>query len=442
MADPNDPNDVVLSQVPGEGGAGSISAVQPLPDDSNPNGQPQTDPITGVNFNGQSIYDINQNMVNNPSLPVGTKVNPVLQTTNPDELLKNTTNQNVNTATNSTVNSNPNTTASKVNTAQLQSQEADTMSKATYDPTAQALSQTETVLGAHGSVSALSTVQAQLGQLMDFDPNTAPAWAKGASAMANDQLAARGMGASSIAGATITQAIMQAGLPIATADAETYAKMDLANLNDDQQAVMQTAQNRQQSMLSDQAAINAAKQFNAQNQTQVAEFFSNLMSATDQFNVNQANAMQQQSNQLHSNEATTNATLATQVSQYNATAANDMQKFYDSNQLIVDQSNASWRRNVNTANTTAINTANQLNAANLLSISTTAQNNLWQAARDNASWVHTDSESAKDRAANMAIAVFNQQSFVSNMNTEQQNAFFASLGSFGLDLFKGLVSKP
>ena len=50
----------------------------------------------------------------------------------------------------------------------------------------------------------------------------------------------------------------------------------MANLNNNQQTSLANLQIRKQSLFSDQAATNAASQFNAQSQAQTDQFFSNL----------------------------------------------------------------------------------------------------------------------------------------------------------------------
>lgn len=412
-----------------------------------------TDPITSIKTD---IYGETSDMVNNPSLPVGAVVNPVLQHDSLDEFLNNITpvaaqQGTAGTATAGTVSADLNTTAQQTNTDQISQEQQQAQQGATYTADANAVANTQQGTAAQGTVSDLATVRGQLGLLMgDLSSGNAP-WATTAMATAEDTLASRGMGASSIAGSAITQSIMDAGIKIGTQDAQTYAQMDLTNLNNEQQMAIQNTQNRQQSMLSDQAATNAAAQFNAQNSTQVATFFANLMSAADQFNVNQANSMTQSTNTLKSQQAVSqaqfdtqasvaNAQNATAISQFNAQQANDMQKFYDGNQLIVDQSNAQLRRDTNTANTAAENTANQLNAANTLEISNTAMNNIWQATRDNASWVFQASQNEQDRAANLAIAAFNRDTSFDLLNQTTQNDVLGSLGQFAFDLFKGKVT--
>ena len=65
-----------------------------------------------------------------------------------------------------------------------------------------------------------TTVSGELDTLMqDFDGGKTPAWAAGAMRAANAAMAARGLGASSLAGMAVVQAAMESALPIAQMDA-------------------------------------------------------------------------------------------------------------------------------------------------------------------------------------------------------------------------------
>jgi len=66
--------------------------------------------------------------------------------------------------------------------------------------------------------------------------------------------------------------------------------MDMANLSNTQQANMFNAQQRIQSLFTDQASENASRQFNATSQNQVDQFFSQLGQQANQFNATQVNA--------------------------------------------------------------------------------------------------------------------------------------------------------
>jgi hypothetical protein len=363
---------------------------------------------------------------------------------------------------------------------------------------------TEQVEAAQATPSQQATVQGQLAQLTaNFDAKNPPAWAAGALRSATQQMAARGLGASSIAGQAIVQATIEAALPVAQADARTFAafetqnlsnrqqramlaaqqraefmgmeftqefqarvqnaarisdianmnftaeqqiqlenskvantvnlqnlsnsqamvmaeaaalaQLDTSNLNNRQQSAVQNAQafmqrdmanlsNRQQtelfksqqriqSILTDQAATNAARQFNASSENQVVQFFANLANQTNQFNASQANAQSQ-----------FNAGQRNTVERFNAEIANQRDQFNAQNQLVIAQSNAQWRREIATADTAAVNRANELNATNVLNISKQAYDNLWTYYADTMEFAWKSAENELDRLNSMAIA--------------------------------------
>lgn len=393
-------------------------------------------------------------MVNNPTLPVGGAVTPALQKSNPNEFLNDLDPKTGNMAQ-ATQAAAPapieagQGTAVAQDKSQVIADKNAAMADSGYDA-AQVGTNTPQGTAVKGTVQDKATMKGQLTDLMAGDVKNA-AWAKGAVQAAEEAMAARGLGASSIAGEAITRAIMDAGIKVAEFDAMRYAEMDITNLNNEQQTMLENVKMRHQSMLSDQAAVNAARQFNAQNKTQVAQFFSNLMATIDKSNVEQANAMAQfnaaqrtqasiagAQNTTQTNIA--NAQVASEISKFNAESANTMSRFYTENQLLIDQSNAEWRRGINTANTAATNTANQINALNTLEISNTAMNNIWMASRDSASWLHQASQNDKDRAANLSIAAFNRDTQFDLMDADLKNQFLESLGSFAFDIFRNKVA--
>ena len=363
---------------------------------------------------------------------------------------------------------------------------------------------TEQVESAQATPSQQATVQGQLAQLTtNFDAKNPPAWAAGALRSATAAMAQRGLGASSLAGQAIVQATIEAALPVAQADARTFAafetqnlsnrqqramlaaqqradfmgmeftqefqarvqnaakisdianmnftaeqqvqlensriantvnlqnlsnsqamvmaeaaalaQLDTSNLNNRQQAAVQNAQafmqrdmanlsNRQQtelfksqqriqSILTDQAATNAARQFNASSENQTNQFFANLANQTNQFNASQANAQSQ-----------FNAGQRNTVERFNAEIANQRDQFNAQNQLVIAQSNAQWRREIATADTAAVNRANELNATNVLNISKQAYDNLWTYYADTMEFAWKSAENELDRMNSMAIA--------------------------------------
>ena len=96
---------------------------------------------------------------------------------------------------------------------------------------------------AQGQVSNLSTVKGQLESLFSAiqEGEELPAWAAPAVRKVTAIMQQRGLGASSMAAAAITQAVYESAVPIAAADAKTYATVDLQNLSNQQQTALQNA---------------------------------------------------------------------------------------------------------------------------------------------------------------------------------------------------------
>lgn len=336
-------------------------------------------------------------------------------------------------------------------------------------------------------------VQDEMSDLMqDFQSGKTPTWAAGAMRAANAAMAARGLSASSMAGMAITQAAMEAALPIAQmdasnkqqmallkaeqrasfmgmefdqnfqtkvknaariseianinfsaeqqialenarmaqtvdlanlsnrqakvmADAATMSQIDMANLNNRQQANVQNAQaflqmdlanldNAQQmtmfkaretanSILSDTAAENASRQFNAASQNQTDQFFANLGAQVNQFNAEQMNAIKR------FNAGETNA-----LAQFNAAQENAREQFNAQNHLVVAQANAQWAQSVTTAANAAANQANRDAALAANNLTTTAYNNAIQRERDLLAWAWQSGENQADREKAIAVA--------------------------------------
>jgi hypothetical protein len=103
----------------------------------------------------------------------------------------------------------------------------------------------EQIQAAEATPSKKATVAGQLeGLMQQFDNGQTPPWAAGAMRSATQMLAARGLGASSLAGQAVIQAAMEAALPIAQADAATMASFEAQNLSNRQQRAMLAAQQR------------------------------------------------------------------------------------------------------------------------------------------------------------------------------------------------------
>ena len=229
--------------------------------------------------------------------------------------------------------------------------------------------------------------------------------------------------------AAIQNAVATAQLDLATVDqrtklsvqnAQAFLQMDMQNLANDQQMRVVQSQIDQQKMLSDQAAENASRQFNATSENQTNQFLTNLstqvnlnnaqrMDAMNQFNTSQANAAAAQDANRRADIEKFNAQLVTQIDQYNSQQEFQRQQFNASNALAIEQSNVQWRRQANTINTAAQNAINQQNAQNAFNLSNQALSNLWQELRDQADYDFKTVDNEEQRKTALYVAALGNE---------------------------------
>jgi hypothetical protein len=190
-----------------------------------------------------------------------------------------------------------------------------------------------------------------------------------------------------------------------------------------------------QSLFTDQAAENAARQFNATSQAQTDQFFASLANATSQFNASQANAQGQ-----------FNAGQSNTMNKFVAEVQNQREQFNAKNRLIIDQNNAQWRREIATADTVAINRANELNASALLNMSDAAYKNLWQYYSDSMEWAWNSAENEQERWNRLALQQMKDDNTIklADMKSDYQSstAFGKLIGTMftgGNKIFGSLV---
>jgi len=336
------------------------------------------------------------------------------------------------------------------------------------------------MVAAQEDITALppeATVQGQLANISQAiqqsvdEGKPLPAYAQGAKRIVDAAMQQRGLGASSIAAEALAQGIVNASVPIAKADADTYKQAIFANLNNRQQAALVNAQSylkmdmqnlsnrqqvslanvqlRQQGLLSDQSAENAARQFNAVSQRQTDQFFTSLSNQINTNNATRTDAMNQfataerskvaamnANNEIAVNQA--NAQREAAINQFNAQLKDQRERFNVENQRVIDQSNVTWRRQINTANTASINAANQTDAQNLLQISNFALSSLWQQWRDEASWINQSSENAQDRAHNIAMAALDRELTMELLDQKAKSNLNRIIGEIGLEIIEGM----
>ena len=307
-----------------------------------------------------------------------------------------------------------------------------------------------------------ATVSYQLSELFAGieDGKPLPPWASPQARKAVALMQQRGLGASSMAAAAITQSIMESGISVASQDAQMYGAIQLKNLDNKQQAALQNAlqvatmdrqnadartkaaisnaqallsvdlknlDNQQQAntlkysaatqaALTDAAAENARKQFNAKSDLQIEEFFTELGVQIDTANINRGIAIEQ-----------FNINQENAYKEFNASMQDQREKFNANMKFAIDQSNAQWRRSVNTANTATQNEVNRINAQNTYNAAQTAMNQLWQMYRDNATFNFTASESEKQRTHETMLKSLEVSATEKLYDKEQRNQIAKNL---------------
>jgi hypothetical protein len=364
-----------------------------------------------------------------------------------------------------------------------------------------------------------ASVKDELDSLMaDFEGGATPAWAAGAMRNATATMAARGLGASSLAGMAIVQAAMESALPIAQMDAsnkqevamesarqragflnmeftqefqakvqnasriseianmnftaqqqvalenakmaqtinlenlsnrqakvmadaaamsqvdltnlnnrqqaqvqtaQAFLQMDMANLSNEQQTSMFAAQQRVNTILSDTAQENAARQFNATSENQTNQFFATLATQVSQFNSEQNNAMSR-----------FNAGESNALAKFNSDQENARDQFNATNHLVVAQANAQWAQSITTAENAANNQANRDAALVANNLTMTAYNNMVQRERDVLAWAWQSGENAAQRDANIAISKIQAEASAAAGGDTDSSGLSAASGSF------------
>jgi len=248
---------------------------------------------------------------------------------------------------------------------------------------------TEQIQAAQTTPTQAAMVQGQLDGLMQqFVGGNTPAWAAGAIRNANATMAARGLGASSLAGQAIVQAAMESALPIAQADAQIQAQFEGQNLSNRQQIAMLSAQQRAKFM---------GQEFDQEFQTRV------------------------QNSARIGDIANMNFTAEQQVQLENSRAANTMNlnNLSNSQAMVMAEASALAQmdsQNLNNRQQTAVQNASSFLQTDMANLSNQQQTELFKSQQRVQSMF-------TDQAAQNAAAQFNATS------QNQTDQFFRSLGT-------------
>lgn len=211
---------------------------------------------------------------------------------------------------------------------------------------------------------------------------------------------------------------MDTRMQAAVENAKNFMQMDLTNLSNTQQASIINTQSRVQSILEDAKSENTARMFTAQSENEMNRFYDNLRSNIATFNSAQVNNM----NQFNSGQINS-------TSQFNATMENTRETFYRSMQYNIDIANAKWRQNVTSANAEMVFQAYATDVKNMVGMSTEALNQLWDRADSllDKAWKTTENNKALE--VQIATTKAQQQLERDKIAAESEGGFLSAVGS-------------
>jgi hypothetical protein len=257
-----------------------------------------------------------------------------------------------------------------------------------------------------GEIKAASVQDELTGLMKQFEGGNTPAWAAGSMRSAMATLAARGLGASSMAGQAVIQAAMEAALPIAQIDASNKQQMalfkgeqrakflqmefdqafqakvinaakvsEIANMNftAEQQIALENSKaantmalenlsNSQALIMAEAAALSQLDMANLSNRQQAA-----IQNAQNFLQIDMANLANEQQTALFKQQSLINTILSDQAAanaaaQFNATSQNQTDQFFANLSASVNQFNAAQQNAMKQFNADEVNSLLEFNA--------------------------------------------------------------------------------
>lgn len=149
-------------------------------------------------------------------------------------------------------------------------------------------------------------------------------------------------------------------------NAKHFMEMDLANLDNQQQAEVLNTQAWIDSLFNDQAAINQARLFNAEQGNDMQMFYDEIVFQAQRYNTEMVNEMRR-----------FNAGEVNDTRQFNATMLDSRERFDANMQYNIDVYNADWRQTVTETNAEMLYDAYAADVKNAADLNQEGLNRLW-----------------------------------------------------------------
>ena len=184
----------------------------------------------------------------------------------------------------------------------------------------------------------------------------------------------------------------------AVQNAKAFLEMDLANLSNEQQAEVVNTQAMVDALFNDQAAINAARLFGAEQTNDMQKYYDNMNAQISLQNSEQINQMKR-----------FNTGEINDGREFNAKLEQSRQEFYADMQYNLDLANAKWRQTVATTNTEMEFDAATTDVKNTLDLSTEAMTRMWDRVDNLLDYIFKGWNAESDRDATILAAEIRAQ---------------------------------
>ena len=184
----------------------------------------------------------------------------------------------------------------------------------------------------------------------------------------------------------------------AVQNAKAFLEMDLKNLTNEQQAEVINTQAMVDALFNDQAAINAARLFGAEQANDMQKYYDNMNAQISLQNSEQINQMKR----FNTGEINDNR-------EFNSKLEQSRQEFYADMQYNLDLANAKWRQTVATTNTEMEFEAATLDVKNAFDLSTESMTRLWDRVDNLLDYIFKGWNAEADRDATILAAEIRAQ---------------------------------
>jgi AraC-like DNA-binding protein len=320
-------------------------------------------------------------------------------------------------------------------------------------------------LGDGNYIDSKATLQGQLAilQTQFVDPTTGepkiPSWAASTARSVSKIMAFSGM-TGTAATAAMSQALLEASLPIAQSDAAFYQTLTVKNLDNKQQSIINTANtlakfeqsnldNRQQAAVQNAQSFLAmdmknldneqqAKVINNQSMIQSILADANAENVAKQFNATSKNQTDQFYASLNNNIAQFNASQTLTADQFNASMEDSRQKYNATNAYNIAVSNANWRQAVQMQDDQQNFEAATQDVKAATDLQTQQLNQIWDRSDSLLDYAFQQSENQKNRDATLALTQLQMKASTKNAN---MTALGSLAGNFvGSKTFDSMIS--